>query len=400
MLRLLIIVLLAGCTSAPPSPSGSTWEVVLTIAQAEQGAAPALWDDGQQLTAAWVGADDAGIHHDARQIGAGHAFAPSLILPLPPTRPHQQTLLPAADGQLHLTWIDANAAGENRLYSALLNADLGIERGPVEVSSAPTYAHAVLPAAGGGLWAAWSGGLLAEPSLYLQAIDPAGRPLPPIQLAADAHHPALITVGGAQILFWISGDGQVMRARLADGVLLESAAITSAPYLASGDRLDGMAAGADASHIYLFWNITRAGSTHETWLSAAAHSDRGWRAPRPLTLEVNPDVVDQTGVAAPTAHSARLADVGGLAARWAAPAVISDGKLPVALETDHGLAIVWFEGGAPAGYQRVVADVRLIGTPLLLAGARGALTLAWAQPHADRPADLNLTSTRWGAPDS
>ena len=395
MLRLLLIsVLLAGCTSAPPPPPGSMWGDVLIIAQAEQGAAPALWDDGQQLTAAWVGADDAGIHHDARQISADGALVPSLILPLPPTRPHQQTLLPASDGQLHLTWIDANAAGENRLYSALLNRDLSIERGPVEVSSAPTYAHAVLPAAGGGLWAAWSGGLLAEPILYLQAIDPAGRPLPPIELAADAHFPALTAVSGAQLLFWISGDGQVMRARLADGVLLESAVITSAPYLDPSDRLDGMVAGADTSHAYLFWNITRAGSTHETWFSAAAHADRGWSPPRPLTLVVNPDVVYQTGFDAPTAHSARLADTGGLSARWATPAMISSSALPVGLETDEGLAVVWFEAGEAAGYQRVIADVRLIGPPALLADARDALTLAWSQPHTDRPADLSLTSTR------
>src|SRR5690606_36568070 len=152
-LLLLIAVLFAGCPSTPPPPQ-SAWGGVITIAQAEQMSAPALWEDGQRLTAAWIGADEGGVHHDARVVDAGGALTPGTILPLPPARPHRQTLLPAADGLLHLMWIDANPAGENRLYSALLTPDLRVERGPVELSSAPTYAYAALPAADGGLWTA------------------------------------------------------------------------------------------------------------------------------------------------------------------------------------------------------------------------------------------------------
>jgi hypothetical protein len=158
-----------------------------------------------------------------------------------------------------------------------------------------------------------------------------------------------------------------------------------------------MAAGVDSSHTYLFWNITRAGRTPETWFSAAGQAAGQWTAPRKLSLALSAETTAIAGFDAPPLHTAQLAEADGWTARWAAPAAGYGAELPVGLETDEGLAVVWFEQGAPAAYQLVVPEARLIGPPLLLADAQGALTLTWAQPYADRPADLNLTSTQWAA---
>jgi hypothetical protein len=67
--------------------------------------------------------------------------------------------------------------------------------------------------------------------------------------------------------------------------------------------------------------------------------------------------------------------------------------LPVAAVTDAGLAVIYFQQGAAAGFQLVVPNVRLIGQPTLAADRDRYLYLAWMQPHADSAA-LRLTTMR------
>ena len=60
-----IVLALTACQPTTPSPSlpVSTWGSVITLAQAEQTNAPALYVNNNGMIAAWVGADEQGVFH-------------------------------------------------------------------------------------------------------------------------------------------------------------------------------------------------------------------------------------------------------------------------------------------------------------------------------------------------
>ncbi|MBZ0298384.1 MAG: hypothetical protein K8J31_01530, partial [Anaerolineae bacterium] len=161
-----LFIVLTGCQPPPPTPVSSLWGSIATLAEAEQSQAPALWvqPDGV-LTAAWIGSDSSGVHQDARVV-SGPLLGNSRTLPLPPVHPLMQTLLPGPGDLLHLLWLDADENGEQRLYAALLSADLQIERGPTLISDRETLRYTANVVGDGSLMIIWSGGPLAEPALY------------------------------------------------------------------------------------------------------------------------------------------------------------------------------------------------------------------------------------------
>ncbi|MBE2267933.1 MAG: hypothetical protein IAE80_06845, partial [Anaerolinea sp.] len=311
-------------------------------------------------------------------------LTPVTVLPLPPVYPYDQRGYAADDGAFHLLWLDRDPEAQvTRLYGALIAPDLSIIR-TVPISPGLALRYAAASDGDGGLLAAWSGDQLSELALNVRHLDREGRPLDVTSIAAQGEYPALVTTNGGNIfLFWISG-GQVIRTRLDAGSPVEYESITSAVSLAVGDRLVDFSAALDTTYAYLFWNITRADGTPETWFTAGRLDAPYWNAPARLSISVTDDRVETGFRATP-----RRADAGTTPLRWASPATGQFDTLAVAVESPEGVGVIYLRGGAITGYQTVVPNVYLIGAPALVVRADLSLTLAWSSPDAPR-AHLNL----------
>ncbi len=401
-MRTLFFVFLAalsgacGTAAAEPSTSSSPWGPILILAQTEQTGAPALWVHNEQVTAAWVGADERGVHHDARVLSAA-ASTEATVLPLPPVHPYAQQLYPAADQHSHLLWLDAHENGENRLYSALLTPQLSVQRGPTLITDNETRRYAALPAGNGELIAVWSGGLLAEPSLYLQLIDRAGRPRPATRLTTDADWPALVRANdGTLYVFWLRpSDGSLHQARITDDQLSASQPLDHHPDLQPGDRLQGLHAALDMTHLYLFWNITRVDGSAETgWMTRHLDSIQ-WSAAAKAGLEqpegqsAASSVFEtgfNSGATIPTQPGTQfLSHVLPLAGQFEV--------LPLAAQHGDEIVVVYLKGGMVRAYQPITA-AQLVGLPALHVDQNRYLYLAWAQPQPAGTARLHLASLR------
>lgn len=388
--RLLLFTLTA-CASAPAQEL-SLWGRIHTLAEAEQPQAPALWvqPDGQ-VTTAWIGADTAGVHQDARAI-SGTDMGSAITLPLPPVHPKDQVLLPAAEGKLHLLWLDANRDGESRLYAALLTSELTVERGPTAISDRQTLRSTAVAQPNGQILTIWSGGLPAEPALYLQRVDERGLPRTPRLLVSDADWPALTqTNEGTLFLFWRRpSDGRLQAGQLEGDQLAD---VKSMPdfTLERGDRLHQVFSALDATHIYLFWNVTRASSTNETWMTNRLLTDAIWSSPGLVGIGERQAEVVQTGLNSGAVISATD---GNIPLIWAAPMRGQFDVLPVAGRIGSDVAVAYFRAGAIVGYQRIAPVQALIGPPLLLPDRDRYLYLAWADALDTGRAALKLTSSR------
>lgn len=319
------------------------------------------------MLAAWIGDDERGIHHDVRQI-IGSQMGNSVTLPLPPLHPYAQLLLPGDAEDHHLLWLDGNDLGETRLYSALLTGELTVERGPTEISGTHTYSYTAAPGANGKLWAAWTEGSAAFPSLYLGSIDASGRPQSPTLVAGNATYPAMAYAADRTIyLFWIT-ENMLVRARVIDGAILDTTALTSTVALDDGDRLHMLKAGIDQAVGYVFWNITRADGTNETWIASGQLDAGTWQPPRPLT------------------------DAEGTPFTWASPHILGADTLFAAGQFGDDIALFGFENGSLRSIQIVVEDQSLLAPPILLLDDQNRMALAWSQPQPNSPAQLLLTA--------
>jgi hypothetical protein len=383
MLRALLclLILCAGCLMSAASgevasPNGEVAapDAVVTLAQAQQADAPALAMTDGGLIVAWIGSDERGVHQDARRFTSA-GLGEIVTLPLPPAHPYEQTLLPG-DHHVHLLWLDAGQDDQTQLFAALLSPELAVERGPVSVSEGLALDYSAVPDSFGGLWAAWSGGLAAEMSLYARRIDDAGRPLvDTMTIAANVDHPALVRTNAGEVwLFWLA-NGQVMRQRLDPAGEGGARALTGAVSLAPGDHLINVSAGLDRSNAYFFWNIMRAGGANETWFTAGALAANSWRQPQRLRIATGAET---------SAY---------FALRWTTPSPVQAETLTAITETDAGLSVVQLSDGVIVGYKTVAPGERLIGLPSLASDANETLYLAWAAP-GDDSASLQLIAVQ------
>lgn len=377
LLALFACVLCIACTQQPsnaqpavtvtaaPTPDPST-----LLAQAQQADAPALAFSGANLIATWIGTDERGVHQDARLITPDEMSA-TVTLPLPPTHPYAQRLVPGANGSTHLLWLDADTTGQTALYSALLARDLTVVRGPIGVSEGLATAYSVVQDGAGGVWTAWSGGMSAEMALYARRSDSDGRPLETQLIAARGEHPALARTSNGEIwLFWLANGG-LMRQKLASqndaGEPGEAQMLTGTISLAAGDQLVNTRAApdGDGTSAYFFWNMARANGVNETWWTWGRLDANAWRQPTRLTSEA------------------------GAPFGWAEPAAEPNGLAAAAVESADGLGIMLISGGEVVGHKLIAAGALLIGMPALAADASGDFALGWAAP-GDTTADLRL----------
>ena len=390
LLCVLQVIVLVGCASAPAQEQ-SLWGRIHTLAETEQSHAPAIWVQPEGgLTAAWIGADEIGVHQDARTI-LGTAVGDTITLPLPPVHPNAQLLLPASDGKLHLLWQDADP--ELRLYAALLTPELIVERGPTMIFDQLTLRYAAVAQPNGQIVTVWSGGLPAEPTLYLQRIDERGLPRAPVLLAHDADWPTLAQANnGTLFVFWRqSSDGRLRGGQLQSDQFISDDVAIPVPALERGDRLHQLYAALDATHVYLFWNLTRAAADNQTWMISRPLDASTWNAPTLIGVGEAQEATLQTGLNTGTVNRVQAGDH---LLTWAAPMPGQFEVLPVAGRMGDGLAIVYFQAGMVAGYQRIAPVDAIIGPPMLLPDRDRYLYLTWAEPLESGRAALKLTSSR------
>jgi hypothetical protein len=389
---LLSILFIAACDILPDEqPVESTWGAVVTVAQAQQTDAPVIWPQRIGFSAAWIGADDAGVHQDARRFN-GAALENTVVMPLPPQRPHHQTNAPTPDNAMHLLWLDAASETGTRLYSAIIAEDFTVERGPTSVSNELTLNYAIQPLRGGSLLAVWSGNLAAEPSLYISRIDEQGRPRPGAAIVMRADYPALIAANdGTVSLFWLAvPDGTARRAIIVDNEATQITRITSGVTLEPGDRLVNFSAGLDDTHTYLFWNVTRADGGDEIWFTSGRSGTADWMQPQRLIVDVTLEAPLETGFGG----SANLANRGITPMRWAAPLRGQYNMLAVAMQSDTHLGVAYFRAGHIIGWEAIVPVDDLVGLPGLSVDEGHDLLLTWSQPTDEGYANLNVATTR------
>lgn len=339
------VLLCAACAPPPTTPE------TLFIAHALQTGAPAVATSGAGVAFAWAGFDAVNVHQDARLLRSG-TLSEAVVLPLPPAHPFDQRLIAGADGRLHLFWLDAAQDGQgNRLYSAILGPDLGVQRGPIALSNEPTYRYSAIADGQGGALAVWSAGAAAEPTLTAGRVDLLGRPLPPELLTVRGQFPALTSSGASGVhLFWLA-EGQLWRMALGDSPGGAAVAVSASVGLWPGDALDSLWAAPCGEMLCAGWNITRADGSAESWLSAGRAAADQWPPPRRIE-----------GLAWLTPGTASAAGEAGLTA---------------AAQTPEGLSLVRILNGTAGNPELAVRGVEIRGALALLQTPGGWL-LSWA----------------------
>ncbi len=391
-LLLSLLTSCGGAASTTPTPPASPWGEIVTLGETEQTDAPDIIIQTDQVIAAWIGADERGVHQDMRALRA-NGLGEIIVLPLPPVHPYAQQVAAGSAGHFHLLWLDA-VADETRLFSALVTNTPELERGPTIVSHEHTLRYTALANGDGSLWTVTSGGVIAEPSLYARYIDAAGRPRLEDRSAAvsDADWPALLRDDtGALWLFWLRhSDGQVLRSPFVDGWAENPQIISPGLALNPGDRLMDFNAALNSQDTYLFWNVTRADGRPESWYARGRLDTVTWGAPQRLRFDMI-DAPFETGFNTGTAQQAAEGERDLV---WARPLATSPDVLPVAGLADNRLVVLYLRAGAVAGYQQITTVNGLLGAPNLLTDRDRHLYLAWAEVGSSGSARLRLTMTR------
>jgi hypothetical protein len=396
----LLLLLIAACNpieAAPETlPSTSLWGTVYTLGQVEQSAAPALWPTDSRVFAGWIGADDAGVHQDARVL-AGTTFSDITTLPLPPNHPYAQQVYPAGGDHVHLLWLDAStdAIGENRLYSALISPALTVERGPTMISDALTLRYTAVAAGDGGVWVVWSGGILAETILYAQYIDKEGRPRQPNLIERGGDYPALARANdGTLHLVWLQTQPlqtYIRHATLKDGSATQSEAFAIID-LSPGTRLIDLYAGLDATHLYVFFNVVLPSGEPASWV-VTRPLDGVWGQPGAVSVQTGQPTTINTGFNSGSVNDAQSGEQARLL-RWVRPMAGQFDTLPVAGLMDGELAVGYFQGGRTLAYQPIVPVNTLLAPPNIETDRDRHLYLAWSEPTNEGYAELKITMTR------
>jgi hypothetical protein len=304
-------------------------------------------------------------------------------------------MLPAPDNHLHLLWLDQTNVRETDLYSAVITPAFVVERGPIKITDEPTLRYAAVSNADGSMWVVSSGGMTSQSGLYGRYIDIEGRSRlqENYQLVIDGDWPTLVKTNDGKIyLFWIQpSDGHIMRATLIEGVVENAHAITETIILNPGDRLMDFNAGLDRTHGYLFWNVTRADGKTETWFASGVLNAEIWQQPERLGISIT-SAPFETGF---NSGAAQAASAGDAWLSWtAAMSGEFDNLAAASLLPSGQLGILYFQDGAVAGVQEIVAVTPLIGVPALSTDRDRFLYLTWSEPNLRGQADLRMTTSR------
>ena len=319
--------------------------------------------------------------------------------------PWNPTLLPTPGGAWHLLWQDTDQLGEVRLYSALLQPDGTLSRGPLLVAPDPVSAYTAAVATNGTAAVVWADAN-PRPQLFGRPIDATGRPAAvPQPIAFNATLPALVAQdGGGWELAWLQRPTSPHAPdTLFDVMLLASSAAlpwdtTSSPQTIGHVVLSGPTAyvarlsfGLDATAGYLLATLRDAASGQASTRLLAF--DRASLAPLPgqAPLTLAPDVADgpllDTGFRTTTlALDLSQTEASGTVVGWAVTADSQNALLPVALDDAGRLAFAYYQRGDPVGLERTDLEAEQMGWPVLVADRAGDLSLVWVAPP-EAPSD-------------
>ena len=391
-------LLLTACfpsTTLQPTatPLASVWGAVHTIGQAQTIDAPTLAVDGDSVAFSWVGDDDTRLHHDYRRWSIEDGFSATSLLVLPTIHPYGHQLYPASRNRHHLLWLDRDDDTNSlRLFSALVGEDGIAELGPIRLSDQPTQQFTAINNADQSLWVVWSGGNVAEPSLFLQEVDLGGRRQFPIRLGVSGFHPQLYRGwDGRLFLFWKTVDGQVARGEIINHGLEDIVGVSRSVRLGQGDRLHDFQVGMDETQTYLFWNVTRADGTAETWFTSGEHDTVNWKPARRLGISAISNETIATGFNSGTVYST---SEGEHWSKWTGVLPAPSDVLPVVVYQQDEIGIVYFQAGTVIGYQGIVPADFLISAPRIATNQARHLYLTWSELTSQGYAELRFTTTQ------
>lgn len=380
----------------------TAWGIAQPIGRAAQTDGPALAFQDERTIIAWIDATEDGLYHTLAV--SNRAASQVVRLTILTIRPQRISLFSDGGDGYFMLWLDAdpdNLSDGLRLWAAKLDDLLQVERGALILSDGPTYDYTATVDSDGDLQIVWSGSPAAEPSLYWQRMDSAGRPLETARLQFNVEQPTLVNLADGSVrLVWVDRlQNRVVSGTLADGTVIDIRALAEQPDLSPGDVVDEVAVGVDSSHLTLFWNITRATGDAETWFASQPLSDSSEVAvPGRLGMRLVPgNRVVGTGyrdVFAPEA------EIGTRWASWATVATRTSSETPttitVATQVEDTVGLLFLNRGVVVAYLPIARlnTIGLIGPPRAAVDDDGSMALAWAQPQPDALAALYAVSSR------
>ncbi|MBI5960571.1 MAG: hypothetical protein HY866_17665 [Chloroflexi bacterium] len=321
--------------------------------------------------------------------------SPVDLLPYADLEPRRWQAVPADEGMNHLVWLEKN----DRLRSALLDAQGQTIRGPIELASNVKPGFAILEQRDHSVMVFWIN-QRQDQAAALQ-IDPAGRPGPvqnPITgrvsfLAAgiDVGHENQMT------LAWLSSSTPRewtinYQTFHSSGLEINTSETLYRFTLNADESIASFSLGMDHTHNYIFWSLHNAQSpdTERAFVLALPSSDLT------VTEILLPEqFTPSRRLTGNGLNIGRIQPVTQLpdspaALRWLRPAHDQQAVLPVALalRTENGWqpGIIYFQNGKLLGFQVVSNQPADAGPPALAVSAGGDLVLAWsglkeAVPH-------------------
>lgn len=378
-----------------PAGRESRWGRVITLGEVQQSEAPALVIAPTGVNVVWVGTDDEGVVLYERNL-TNTAFDEALSLPIPSAYPHDVSLVPVASGGSHLFWIDAvynQPEGDTRLWTARLNENGEMPRAHIRLSDIRAETYDAMSDDNGGALVVWTGGARGEPALYLQRIDPVGRPDFPERLTTDARFPTLVCANETTTVYWLRASDQlVMRGQLVGDTLTGIISVVDSPRHDPADHMVDFHVAMDTQTTYLFWTIVRADGTAETWFTTSPFSADDWSTPARLGIG---EVSDQPYETSFNGGSAFGVSSGENWVGWASILDEQSDSLILSGQIGDELVVLYMRGGEVVAVQPVVTlDHALIGAPALYTDRDRHLYLTWSEPTGAGTAALNLTTTR------
>ncbi len=379
-LAFLILVITSGCSGAAVTPYPS-WRALRRIDKVTPHDQPALQLVGTTPIFAWPG--DPAVPQ-LRLLDLNRASDP-LVLPIGSTSRHV-SLYPAAGSNLQILWLDETLPGESRLFSAILDANRNVERGPNVISNRPTLDYSATLMPSGDLVVLWMEA--NDGPLYAQFVDTDGRPRPPLRLADSGRYPAAVyDQRGTLHVAWVESSTPRLWAihysAFADGLPAPvQGDVIGLITLEDNEALESFTLGLDSTNVYNLWGR--------------------------LNLKRPDNPMGQVaGLTFPTANSAAIQtltiNAPGLSLRWPAMPSRQVNALTIGLtasaitenpprEYPVSLAITPTSVGAITSITSERFNV--MGKTTLIADSSGNLNVAWTALRDDGTASLFYTTTR------
>jgi len=376
----ILILVMNGCSSAATTLN-PPWRTLRAINNVTPHDQPALQLVGTTPLFAWPG--DPAVTQ-LRLVDTARSNDP-VVLPIGST-PRHVLLYPAGGSNLQILWLDETLPGESRLFSAILDANRAVERGPNLISNRPTqdYSATVMPA--GDLVVFWMEA--NNGPLYAQFIDTSGRPRPPLRLADSGRYPsAVYDQLGALHVAWVEPTTPRLWAihysAFKDGVPAPvQGNVIGLIALENGNALESFGLGLDATHVYCLWGTVNLNNPDHTLGKVAGLLFPHGNSAATQTLTINVPNVSLRWLAIPPRQ------VNTLTIGLTASAITENAprEYPVTVATTPT---------SIGAIQPVINErANVIGRTTLTSDANGDLHIAWTALRENGTASLYYATTR------